>query len=160
MRKLILQTSVFVHSKAKQIHSHVCECECVWVCEHESRNSAGVRCARRRQRRVNPFYVFRITYYTLSTHTQYARDREILLARFIGISCIWRARKLKNINLSNCEMDFYCSIMASKSYSLISSSPHTHICTQAHTLINPFTFHLGCWIHTPLCAMHIPSPFY
>lgn len=38
-------------------------------------------------------------------------------ARFIDISCIWRARKLKNINLSNSGMDFYCSTMAYRSCS-------------------------------------------
>lgn len=27
---------------------------------------------------------------------------------FIDTSCIWRERKLKNINLFLCEMDFYC----------------------------------------------------
>lgn len=70
-----------------------CVCVCMWAV-----------CARRRQRRVNQFYVFRIVWTTPCVRDSFSA----FYRHFLHMTC----KEIKNINPSNGETDFYCSTMA------------------------------------------------
>lgn len=101
-----------------------------------SRNSAGVKCARRRQRRVNPFYVFRITYSTLWTHIICERQGNTFGAfyrHFLHMTCK-EIKKYKSFELRNGFLLFHNGIQ--KLLIDIEQPAYSHLHTHAHKPIS------------------------